>query len=786
MPRVPSADYSPIEAANSARANARKIGNYAADAANWKARHERNLQSMDLQSKSLDLQQNSIDLNKWTNGVNTLLNVVNQGVSFGQQIYNWTLNNAQNEVNAYLQTSNNRLKEALLLHGDKIEVRKTEDGSFEVIKPQSLIDLENEIKSGLEQIRIPDEMKAAVQASFSSMLSDNELEYFQNAIYKEQAAQEELFTHNLDQAIKTDIANGFTSPETAFDLIDQNTDLTDAEKELKRAEVALSFTNNLAQNNVQIIAREQGIEDAYTYINNLPSQQFDETQKTTLRGIAENAVTGAQQEAINLASAYWTDVKDGKQVVNLSTLTAAYENIDVLYSNENGYSPEFREAYRTAMQTAQKAWADDTISKTISQGLQNSSTPWTVLQTTAKALANPDSQLYSWYYGLDADRQSMLATVNAQLNEYTAIYGDLLESNFSKDANDLARKYVNNEITADELWTGIESLYTTYTSEGITSLSDFDMHAYWEDLTDDIFSASGVSKDTIVSNTNKALQAALEIENIKDLTPEQQRNYIVAEMNVYSQITDWLNHNLGNFSSQEYAEEVNRILAGYNASYLDYTGSDVETSTAFNEDYEKSAKYFTEGLENGLISVNQESVTPEGYVTLDYKDGSVRTKANEAFDTIKEYMNNTVDGGLAESAPQIRLGDEGQVILEYKGKNGGIYTFDTSSASTQETLTPAALREDPPTDELETITSVNSEQGMQLGVIDSRLGIIRSEVETEMSQSTEGDPEYRIDGNGNILLYFRLHDGSFVSYDETTGKILPVDYLDNPKLLKLK
>ena len=129
MPRVPSADYSPIEAANSARANARKIGNYAADAANWKARHERNLQSMDLQSKSLDLQQNSIDLNKWTNGVNTLLNVVNQGVSFGQQIYNWTLNNAQNEVNAYLQTSNNRLKEALLLHGDKIEVRKTEDGS---------------------------------------------------------------------------------------------------------------------------------------------------------------------------------------------------------------------------------------------------------------------------------------------------------------------------------------------------------------------------------------------------------------------------------------------------------------------------------------------------------------------------------------------------------------------------------------------------------------------------------------------------------------------------------
>ena len=67
MPRVPSADYSPIEAANQARANARKIGYYAADASNWKQKHDRNVKSMELQSKSLDIQAEGLEFNKWMN-----------------------------------------------------------------------------------------------------------------------------------------------------------------------------------------------------------------------------------------------------------------------------------------------------------------------------------------------------------------------------------------------------------------------------------------------------------------------------------------------------------------------------------------------------------------------------------------------------------------------------------------------------------------------------------------------------------------------------------------------
>ena len=75
---------------------------------------------------------------------------------------------------------------------------------------------------------------------------------------------------------------------------------------------------------------------------------------------------------------------------------------------------------------------------------------------------------------------------------------------------------------------------------------------------------------------------------------------------------------------------------------------------------------------------------------------------------------------------------------------------------------------------------------MQLGAIESRLGIIRTEVETEMNEKVEGDSEYRIDDEGNVLVYFRLHDGSFVSYDEKTGRMDIVAYLEHPRMLRPK
>lgn len=788
MPRVPSADYSPIEAANQAKANAKKIGYYAADASNWKQRHERNVKSMQIQSDALDLQAEGIEFDKWMNVVSTLLGVTSEGVNFAKNVYDWKVNNAQNELNAYVQTSSDRMKQTLALYGDKIEVRRNDDGSVDIVKPQALIDLEKEINAGLQEMWIPDELQPSVQAAMSQMFSDNELVYLQSAIAREQEAQQNLFAHNLNEAVRTDIANGLDSPISALALIDDNSELTETEKELQRATVVQNFTAGLATNEVQKIAREKGYDDAYDYINTLPSNLFDETAKTTLRGLAESTATGVVDEAENLASSFWTQVEDGNQAVNLSMLKTAYDDIEIRYSDENGYSATFREAYRNAMQSSQKSWADTTLKKTLSAQLQNSETPWTVLQTTAKALADPDSQLYSWYYGLDADRQVMLTQINSQLNEYKKVYGGLLETNFAKQATSLMRQYRNNEISADDLWQGIDALYQGYSAEGITQLTDFDMFAYWEDLTDDMFSESGVSKDDIVSNIEKVLQSTLEYENFNKLEPEQQQYVITAQQEIYAKVTDWLKYNLGNFNSQEYSEFVTSTLAGYDAGYFDMLDRDPGTSGVFSQDFKRSADVFTDGLDSGLISVDQDAVTDAGYIDhLTYKDGNVRNQATEAFTTIREHMDNdVVKAGLKTSDPQIRIADDGHILLEYEGNDGSTWVFDTATAKATETAPPTALGEEPPMDDLEIITAVDSRQAMQLAEVDTRLGMIRTEVETEMNERIEGDHEFRIDDEGNILLYFRLHDGSFASYDMKTGRMDIVDYLDNPRLLRPK
>lgn len=786
MPRVPSADYSPIEAANQARANARKIGYYAADASNWKQKHDRNVKSMELQSKSLDIQAEGLEFNKWMNVVNTVLGVASQGVDFAKNVYDWKVNNAQNELNAYVQTSSDRMKQTLALYGDKIEVRKNDDGSIEVVKPQALIDLEKEINAGLQEMWIPDELKPSVQAAMSQMFSDTELVYLQSAITKEQAAQQSLFEHNLDNAVKADIANGLASPVSALALIDSNTELTETEKELKRESVVQDFTTGLAKNEVQRKAREEGYDAAYSYIGTLPSDLFDATDKATLRGLAESTVSGVVTEAENLATSFWTQVEDGNQVIDMSTLKAAYDDIDVRFSDSNGYSSDFREAYRNAMQTAQKSWADSTITDTLSTQLQNSKTPWTVLQNTAEALSNPDSQIYSWYYGLDADRQTKLAQINNQLNEYKKVYGNLLETNFASDATSLMRQYKNNEIDAKTLWQGIDALYSSYSEQGITQLTDFDMFAYWQNLADDMFAESGVSRNSIASDIEKVLQSTLEYEDFDKLSPEQQGYVITAQQAVYAKVTDWLKYNLGNFNSQEYADFITATLSGYDAEYFDMLDRDPETSGVFSQDFQRSAEVFTTGLDKGLISIDQDAVTEAGYIDhLTYKDGNVRNQANEAFTTIREHMdNNVVDAGLKTSDPQIKLADDGHILLEYEGNDGSTWVFDTNTAKATETVAPEALRQELPTDDLEVVTDVDSSQAMQLGAIESRLGIIRTEVETEMDEKVEGDSEYRIDDDGNVLVYFRLHDGSFVSYDEKTGRMDIVNYLDNPRLLK--
>lgn len=436
--KVPGADYSPIEQALASKRNAIQSGYIAAQSRLVLSQDERQQKSFALQDKSLELQQHSLNLNNWTNGVNLALNLAQTGLSAAQTFYNLKLQKDTQRLQSNELLMRNEASQIYAKYSDQITVDKNPNGTINIVKPKAMIKEEELFRQKYDANLYMKDLRPQAKALLESVITAGEADAITLAKTNDQQAIVQMYNTNYSEALKRDIATDASKPESVYKVIATRDDLSAEQKALHIRQADEDFRVGKVSSDITRMMRKDGLNSTISYIDKLSPLNFSEQDKKDLRATANSIYQSNNVEATSIGLEIANALFEKDNLLP-SSIPSTYELINEQYSNENGYSEEYRKAIKTAFETQQKTEITQKASNWISEAKQ-SKTGYDDLNNLKKDIKN--GNLSSLFLNQDNLKNTVIDSINKELKGIDTVVSSAEEQS-NKRAIDNAKSAIN-------------------------------------------------------------------------------------------------------------------------------------------------------------------------------------------------------------------------------------------------------------------------------------------------------------------------------------------------------
>lgn len=628
--KAPTADYSPLSQALSARTSATQAKYSAKDLSNWSSRYKIQEDSLKLQEKSLDIQQEAVDDAKAQTTWNGVLSSIQAGVNLTNKIVE--LGDAITSAKQQEMGQTATLKSSQLTSEMQNLLDNNESLSQTSVDPDTglvTVGLSDEgVKTWNKLVEkyFPSDEKwgwgydktiSNLKESLGIQMNSYASEIATKRILNE---TETNYNGNMANALNADLMNGQTV----------TVDIPDGAGGTR----ALTLG---AQQKAVIDSRSSFMGDSWTY----------------------NEYESAANELLTTRGNYilsdiTTNFKDGTYFTDPEARAASDAQIEAHLNEikDPTVRAETEESIKAAKTSAVTEYFENLTSSILAQDKDS----YKALETLYKNVTDKDGDFYKFFtetgYLEPSTYTSVRSSIKSAMDTIEETAGTVNTNAVQNGFKKYNAQYRAGQMTSKEYAVAVDNLMaTTYCNDDGTpnynwrnnsealQVCQTQLEAL---LPDDL-----TSDDTFKTNWNIAWQTALNVGDstlYNDLTPDQQTyaNFIKSNMleEIYKAV---LTDPSVAISAESYATALKNISSRYSAEWIDYINSEVGDITTWDAITGKDAKdKFGQSVDSlvkadttGLLN----SITSDGYIdrTSDKFLPGVNDKINETLSLIGTY-----------------------------------------------------------------------------------------------------------------------------------------------------
>lgn len=606
--KAPSADYTPIAEALSAKSNAIQASYSAQNAQSWENQYRISEESLALQEKANN-QKFALSL------ADTALSVVNIGLDFYEQKNNDICQKAMSDMTLASTDAQNLINN----------------------NPQ-LLEYNVDEETGIVTTGLSEEGKKQIEALYDKYFpQDKKYGWGADDYVKELKESAISSTYSYAQNLKTEQMQA--EAETAYSFNLSNAASYDAQS------IAVNGINDDTTVTVNIPDGKGGErtvrlgKEAYAVINTRGRNASDEWRYNQYVLAEQTMNTGVESELSNLLT---NGFSTGSFLLNSDEYNLALENVNSYLDTlpESQRNTKRQELTSVAANGFQAYIANETI-----RSEETSNTTYTDLLAIRDELSDG-----GMYYNIATDKNSLLSGsgtlaaaqsyVDAKISSLESEYGTAQTDKVKTEIESLRTSYKAGEISANEYGLRYKNIMTV---------------AYGDDYASNP-EAYNITKNFIFKDNDEALknpivEAQLNVlyntlyknKDYEKLDPEKQLEFTVIKQNV---IDELISTGVGNPAILEnptlLSEELEKITNRYSEQYVDIINTDTSKVATLGKETKNQVKTLNTILE----TYPKEIATTSGKNTINFNSvdvpSTVKQKANESIAVIGDFAENEI------------------------------------------------------------------------------------------------------------------------------------------------
>lgn len=647
--KAPTADYSPLSQALSAKTNAKQASYSAKDSANWKSRYKIQTDSFDLQKNALDNQQGQLTINgilgvaKWADGVlDDVEAFVDTQKDKEEQEITSKATNASNDINLHLQNnpqfSQSKNENGIITVGLSAEGEKYVSDYIESVFPEGT-------KYGWGADKTVQKLK-------QELLSSAQIYAGQIATQRTQDEADAYYSNNMQNALLSDLQSGNTI----------TTKIPDVSAEGGYREVKVG-----AGQEAIISSREP---------------YMGKTWADNQRQIAsDNQISKRGDYLISDAS---TNFSNGTYITD-PTKRASYDSLVKAQAEE--YTDEtkkqtFLNSVKSVETRAVQTYFDNQVQTILAQPLDS----YTSLSDFYTDFTDPKGQFYSIFFdengkpnpNIEPSTYTTIATsMSTQLSNIETLNGQTNTQAVQNLFNDINNQYAMGQINSTT-WgaraqAGMEGIYGSdwrTNSEALNVYKNQLLSQLPDDISSDPQIANGISSayNLALGTKNKAY---------KDLDTDQKNKADIITKDYMDKVISLILNNPELLKdSLNFNQKLNELSSQYTKEWADAVfGTSAEKVTAWEaltgkEVYDKATKTIGT-LSTEFKSDIANSITEDGYLDRSSMDSmmGVNSTLTDTITSLGNYGKNVMNMNISDA----RTG-----ILRFKVDSDGTPIYDNN------------------------------------------------------------------------------------------------------------
>lgn len=695
--RAPSADYSSLRRAVSRQTQAKQNALLGDTLSNLKERQDLNTEGFRIQDKSLDLQGKSLKnqeaqlaRQKTWNWVNMGIGLAKEALSFTGKMYDIYAQKQSDLAAAkgvdIAANADVEVKKASVSANGGIDIPELADGTpdFDHAKLDPSINqwFDDQITAVNNDPQLGKAAKQKLVTNIESMRTQTFSSLMIQKIGNDAASLDIIEDDLLKTAVRTDIGASADIRATTGDYaaadayIASNKNWTAAQKQVKMLDAHKAIDLGRAQNDIQNIAINQGLEAALGKAREYQSMYNwapDSKEYLGLQSIAKNEDSIRTTEVIGSASAAMTN---GLQAMSNGDISITPEGIyDSIRESLKGQSQTRVNAAISAAQAAHKAWATELTSKLTSDMTTATRDELLIEQATLETL----NEQGAFSGGAESVYNSAQKNVETYIKAWDSYYGSAETADKQQIANRVAQTKasvdtisnlaINGEISGESAVLQLKS----FLAEENNIAGSYEDDAYIEKMIKGIEDkvVPEQYKGTIDSWLDKFgvdVAKALGYPVNKDLTSTSGRlsGLSSAQMASVEKAKDAAYASIINLCRQTAGKDMTPALLEKKLTSISdmYTA---ETFKALSSGVDEATFFKGSNPEKALNAMANNS----GIVWYDSKTGSYRWM-NDSFE---ETYNQVSDWAAQDIENKGIVLDRGAKAEPYKDGKGNVYPF---------------------------------------------------------------------------------------------------------------
>lgn len=456
--RAPTVDYSPLRRAVARQSEAEINSRMGERFALAKEQQDINTASLRNQDKGLELSEKHINNQKTWNWVNMGLNLAGEVVDFAGKMYNIYAQKQSDLASAkgvdIANNANVEAKKASVSANGGIDIPEFDDGTpdFDHAKLDPSISqwFDDQITAVNNDPQLGKAAKQKLVSNIESMRTQTFSNLMIQKIGNDAASLDIIEDDLLKTAVRTDIGASADIRATSGDYaaadayIASNKNWTAAQKQVKMIDAHKAIDLGRAQNDIQNIAINQGLEAALGKAREYQSVYNwapDSKEYLGLQSIAKNEDSIRTTEVIGSAS---TAMTNGLQAMSNGDASITPEGIyDSIRESLKGQSQTRVNAAISAAQAAHKAWATELTSKLTSDVTTATRDELLIEQAALEAL----NEQGAFSGGAESVYNSAMKNVETYIKAWDSYYG----SAETADKQQIANRVAQTKAAADTI-----------------------------------------------------------------------------------------------------------------------------------------------------------------------------------------------------------------------------------------------------------------------------------------------------------------------------------------------